>query len=218
MPRARKVRKPLTRDVIVEAALVRIDALGLDRFSTRALGAALGVEAMALYHHFPNKGALLDAVMERLLDEAEIAPRGAMAPLARFRHFIESYRQIAVKHPHAFILLVYRRFNTERLFQVYEQILGMLADAGFEPALAARFFRLAGYYVGGAGMADIASRAKEPDATPVRLEDFGGSKQYPNVAAVVPYLRVSNLDAVFQFGLDVIFEAMQKKLGSEPGL
>ncbi len=203
-------RTPLTREAIAEAALALIDADGLETLSMRKLGAALGVEAMALYHHFRSKGELLDAVMERLIDEAELPERGAMVPLERIRHFTASYRRIAIRHPHAFILLTYRRFNTERTFELYEQFLEALADAGFDPPLAARFFRLLGYYVGGAGLADIASRAAEPDATPVSLEHFSKGKRYPRVAAVVPHLRLANLDAIFEFGLDVIFDAMHR--------
>ena len=202
---------PLTREAIAEAALALIDADGLESLSMRRLGAALGVEAMALYHHFENKGKLLDAVMERLLDETELPERGAMRPLARIRRFVESYRRIAINHPHAFILLTYRRFNTERTFELYEKFLEALADAGFDPPVAARFFRLLGYYVGGAGLADIASRAAEPDATPVSLENFSQGERYPRVAAVAPHLRLRNLDAIFEFGLDVIFDAMREK-------
>jgi len=215
MPRRTPVRRSaakatLTREAIAEAALALIDADGLEALSMRRLGTALGVEAMALYHHFRGKGELLDAVMERLLDEAELPVRGSAPPLERVRHFVESYRKIAINHPHAFILLTYRRFNTERTFELYERFLEALADAGFDPPLAARFFRLLGYYVGGAGLADIASRAAQPDATPVSLEKSPPGERYPCVAAVAPHLRVRNLDAIFEFGLDVIFEAMKK--------
>jgi AcrR family transcriptional regulator len=209
-PRGAAAHVPLTRAVIVEAALAEIDAHGLEALSMRKLGAVLGVEAMALYHHFPGKGALLDAVMERLLDEADLPPRGTAPPLARLRTFMESYRRIAINHPHGFILLVYRRFNTERTFQFYERILEALEELGFDAAASARYFRLMGYYVGGAGMADIASRARMPDATAVRLESFAGSKAYPRVAKVVPHLRVANLDAIFDFGLEVILSAIGK--------
>ncbi len=70
-----------------------------------------------------------------------------------------------------------------------------------------------GYFVSGAGLADIASRAKQPDATPVRLESFS-DPQFPLVSAVVPYLRSERLDAVFEFGLEVIFNAMQRDAGA----
>jgi AcrR family transcriptional regulator len=205
----RGARQPLSRAVIVEAALAEIDAKGLEGLSMRGLGSALRVEAMALYHHFPSK--LLDAVMDRLLAEAQLPEPGSMPPLDRLRKFVRSYRQIAVRHPQAFILLAVRRFNTDAAFELYERILGTLAEAGFDAEQSARFFRLVGYYTGGAGLAEVASRAQAPDATPVRLESFADAGRFPRVAAIAPYLRVGELEAVFEFGLDVIFGAMQKR-------
>jgi TetR/AcrR family tetracycline transcriptional repressor len=44
-------KRPLTRGRILRAAFALIDRDGLDALSMRRLGAALGVEAMALYRH-----------------------------------------------------------------------------------------------------------------------------------------------------------------------
>jgi AcrR family transcriptional regulator len=202
-------RKPLTRDRIVKTALRLIDRDGLDGLSMRRLGKALGVEAMALYHHFANKGTLLDAVLEELTAEAGLPPRGSMPPLERLRQFARGHRQMALRHPNAFILIPTRRFNTERSFAQYEEVLQAFRDLGFDAALSARYFRTLGYLTSGAGLADIASRAREPDATPVRLEVFT-DERFPLVSAVVPHLRAANLDAIFEFGLQIVFEAMQR--------
>jgi hypothetical protein len=148
--------------------------------------------------------------MERLLDEVQIPPRDQLPALDRLKVMFDSYRQLAVKHPHAFILLTYRRFNTDHSFAVYERILEAMADLGLDDALSARYFRMFGYFMNGAGLAEIASRATEPDATPVRLENFQESEQFPHVAAVVPHLRLANLDAIYDFGLEMIFREMQK--------
>jgi len=207
-PRGRKAREPLTRARIVETALELIDADGLEALSMRRLGARLGVEAMALYHHFASKGELLDAVLERLLEEVEIPPRGERPPLERLRHFARSHRQMALRHPNAFLLVPTRRFSTERSIARYEEILTAFADLGFDAALSARYFRTMGYLASGAGQADIAGHGRQPDATPVRLETFSDPR-YPLVTAVVPHLRATNLDAIFEFGLDVIFSAMK---------
>jgi hypothetical protein len=56
-------RRPLTIASIAEAALKLIDREGLSALSMRRVGAELGVEAMAIYHHLPNKEALLEAVV-----------------------------------------------------------------------------------------------------------------------------------------------------------
>ena len=203
-------RAPLTRESISRAALALIDEEGLDGLSMRQLGKAMGVEAMAIYHHFRDKGALLDAVMERLCEEIELPSRDAVAPIARLRRIFGSYRGIAIRHPRAFILLVNRRFNTEFLFALYERILEALADAGLTPELSARYFRMFGYYMNGAGMAEIASRGSQPDATPVQLEQFDRPAQYPHIAAVAPHLRVASLDAIYDFGMEMIFRELEE--------
>jgi len=205
--------EPLTRESISAAALQIIDAHGLDNLSMRRLGKELGVEAMAFYHHFKNKGELLDAVLERLLDEVILPPRGEMTPLQRLKVMSESYRQLAVSHPHAFILLAYRRFNSEQAFMLYEQVLEAMADLGLDDALSARYFRMLGYYMNGAGLAEIASRETEPDATPVQLEDFQEGNRFPHVATVVPHLRVANLDAIYDYGMAMIFREMEASAG-----
>lgn len=205
--------EPLTRESISAAALQLIDKQGLDNLSMRRLGKELGVEAMAFYHHFKNKGELLDAVLERLLDEVTLPPRGEKPPLQRLKVMCGSYRQLAVNHPHAFILLSYRRFNSDQAFALYEQVLEAMADLGLNDALSARYFRMLGYYMNGAGLAEIASRETEPDATPVRLEDFREGDRYPHVAAVVPHLRVANLDAIYDYGMEMIFREMETSAG-----
>ena len=55
-------REQLSQERIIAAALELVDEHGLEGLSMRALGRRLGVEAMALYHYFPSKAALLEAV------------------------------------------------------------------------------------------------------------------------------------------------------------
>jgi AcrR family transcriptional regulator len=211
-PRGRSRRAPLDRRRIAEQALRIIDAEGLDQLSMRRLGAELGVEGMAIYHHFRNKAELLDGVLELLLEELEVPVGGPGTALDRLRRTFEATRSVAIRHPHAFLLLPTRRFNTDRALEYYERLLGLFRDAGFDARESARFFRLLAGYVTGAGLAEIGSRAQQPDATPVRLERFSEPGRFPLVTAVVPELRVANLDAVFAFGMDVIFDAMAAQL------
>ncbi|NLT35140.1 MAG: TetR/AcrR family transcriptional regulator [Gaiellales bacterium] len=55
-------RVPLSRERIITAAVELLDERGLAGFTMRALGEHLGVEAMAIYHYFPNKQTLLEAL------------------------------------------------------------------------------------------------------------------------------------------------------------
>jgi TetR/AcrR family tetracycline transcriptional repressor len=55
------------RSDVVEQALGVLDAYGLADLTMRRLGAELGVQPSALYHHFANKQLLLAAVADEIL-------------------------------------------------------------------------------------------------------------------------------------------------------
>jgi AcrR family transcriptional regulator len=211
VPRKAGRREPLDRRRIAAEALRIIDADGLGRLSMRRLGAELGVEGMAIYHHFHNKAELLDGVLELLLEELEPPDACTGTPLQRLRRLFEAVRAVAIRHPHAFLLLPTRRFGTQKQLEYYERLLALFRDAGFDAKLSARYFRLLAGFTTGAGLAEIGSRAQQPDATPVRLETFSDLERFPLVTQVAPELRVKNLDAIFAFGLDVIFAAMAER-------
>src|SRR5262249_3011893 len=60
---------PSRRDDVLRAALVLLDEVGLDRLTVRRLAEKLGVQPGALYRHYPNKRALLDAMVEHIASE-----------------------------------------------------------------------------------------------------------------------------------------------------
>jgi len=56
---------------VVERALVVLDTWGLADLTMRRLGAELGVQPSALYHHFANKQQLFEAVLDSLESQAK---------------------------------------------------------------------------------------------------------------------------------------------------
>lgn len=70
--RASGAREPLSRERIITAALELIEDAGLEGLTMRALGRRLGVEAMALYHYFPNKTALMEAMATAAEDVEQV--------------------------------------------------------------------------------------------------------------------------------------------------
>lgn len=68
----KKRTNPLTKDELFAAALAIADTEGLDALSMRRLAAEVGVEAASLYHHLPNKDALLDGILVRMRAELRI--------------------------------------------------------------------------------------------------------------------------------------------------
>lgn len=71
--RVRRARNSLNVDVILDAA-ERVVRGGIDGFTIRAVAAEVDAAPMALYRHFPNKDALLDALLDRLLSAVPEPP------------------------------------------------------------------------------------------------------------------------------------------------
>ena len=95
VPQSREKTDPLTVDTIVDRACALIAEDGLASLSMRRLGAALGVDPMAVYHHVPSKRELLSLVMGRTV--------GAMAQPTpddpwdvRLRDWATAYWEIVV--------------------------------------------------------------------------------------------------------------------------
>jgi len=65
---------PLSQEKVLGAALELLDEVGLDELSTRRIATRLDVRVGALYWHFPEKAALLDALAERILGAALDGP------------------------------------------------------------------------------------------------------------------------------------------------
>ena len=170
-------RQPLSRDRIVRAAVDLIDRDGLDALSMRKLGAALGVEAMALYRHVGSKERLLDGVVEVLLEELELpAERGgglgswedAWLALAR------SYRRLARRHRGAFRLLALSPISTAARFDRAEAPIAMLREAGFDERRAPLAVRTLLSYADGHLLRELAEGDAElPPAEAEAAFDFG---------------------------------------------
>lgn len=90
-------RGTLTIDQIVDAATDLIDEDGLAKLSMRRLGARLGVDPMALYHHVDNKQALLARVLQRAT--ADLPRADPDAPWAdEVRRWAIAWWRIVVRH------------------------------------------------------------------------------------------------------------------------
>jgi len=69
---SKKRKAPLSKDELFKKALEIADADGLEALTMRRLASEVGVEAASLYHHLPNKDALLDGVLVRMRAEMRL--------------------------------------------------------------------------------------------------------------------------------------------------
>jgi TetR/AcrR family transcriptional regulator, tetracycline repressor protein len=204
-PRKKDLPVPLSRDRILQEALALVDEEGLEALTMRALGGRLGVEAMALYHHFPGKDALLDGLMERLLAQVQVPGAGPWR--RRLEAAAGSYREVALAHPKAFILVLTRPYLTETLLRFCDRLLQIFLDAGFSPEAAARAFRLLGHFLDGATLyiSQGPAAAHAPPPAPVDPERF------PSLAACRPHLARRLAEKQFAFGLDRLLADLDRQ-------
>jgi AcrR family transcriptional regulator len=210
--RARIARayEPLTKERIVAAAIALIDAGGLEDFSTRKLGLALGVEAMSIYHHFPSKGELLDAIASGLLAEVELAGPEVGNWRKRLERLVRSHREVAHRHAAAFPLLALRRLNSLEAYRFLEHIFACLTEAGFDAHMRGRIFRLLGHWATGAALSELAVHTKTAHGSPPVAAEQMDAARYPLTTQTTRWLMPDRFDDTFDFGERAIFDAIER--------
>ncbi|MEO6776929.1 MAG: TetR/AcrR family transcriptional regulator C-terminal domain-containing protein [Kofleriaceae bacterium] len=203
-PRAVTKRSPeLSHDAIRTAALAVIDREGLEGFSTRKLGAALGCEAMAIYWYYPSKDALLDAVVDQLMIAVGAAVKPKPAWIDTLREVAHAYRRVAHDHPRAFPLLATRRFGSEGTYAFLEQLFELAHRQGIPDRVTARFYRVVSAYCSGFALNELAAPRGPQDPATAALR-----RRFARVDAVSAWLEPRYLDEMFRFGLELQLEAL----------
>ncbi len=196
----------------MRAALDLVDEAGLDALTMRRLGGVLGVEAMSLYKHVPNKEAILDGIRELLLtDFAESLP--ASAPLGDWRddlaRFARAYRALGRTHPEAFSLLASapgRAYVAGS--DVAEAGLERLIAEGLDRDDAIRAQRTVTRFVLGTSLLEhAADDAPSPVSEP---ELVALTEDRPLLGALLGALETSTDDALFEFGLAALLAGIEQ--------
>jgi AcrR family transcriptional regulator len=199
-------RPALTRERIELEALALIEREGMDAFSTRRLGVALGCEAMSLYNHFPSKAHVLDALVDRVLAGIPIPDRG-LRPHERLRQLAQHWRAMARRHARFYPWLALHRWNSPTGVAFLGEILDCFVAAGLSEALAARGFRVLGYYLLGATLDEISGYAQGPSSlNPMSEQEL--LERHPQVARAGRHFAPEHFDQIFELGLGVVLQGL----------
>lgn len=117
-PSRRSRQRRQTRRAILESAEQLLVEEGYERFSMRKLAARCGYTPPTLYHHFDDKLGLLDAVLERRVEEAvETFRRVRLVPDAveNLRRLYGAFADWAIANPTHYELLTVHRQRAEAL-------------------------------------------------------------------------------------------------------
>lgn len=122
----------LSRERIVATAIAMADRDGYDQLTLRRLAAELGVHVTSLYNHVATRDAMTDAMVEQMLEEADL-PRQAVRWEQWVRRFFAAMGATADQHPGAFTALARRPVQGPRAAATFEVALAAFARAGLSP-------------------------------------------------------------------------------------
>ena len=219
----RAVREPLSRDRVLAAAVALVDAEGLKALTMRRLAADLGVEAMSLYYHLPNKDALLSGLVDAVIGEIDGAVSGFDGTdwRASLRHRFLAARTVMLRHPWAPALFSSRPTIPTDLYAYYDAIVATLVGAGFSYRLAHRalhaFGSMALGFVQEMFSPAAAGGSLDVDLTEAELAAMAGAM--PNLWAMMaaevhsagdPTLGWCDSQVEFEFTLDLLLDGLAR--------
>jgi AcrR family transcriptional regulator len=205
------MRDRLSRRRVLEAALRIVDSEGLPALTMRRLGRELGVEAMSLYRHVPNKDALLDGIVELIVLEIEVPADVDGDWKEAARQIVRSYRRAAHSHPNAFPLVTMRPLNTPEGLRRLDATFEILRRAGLDEPTAIVAFRTLASYTRGFALEEVTGRA-------IGAEPLGSDRldpralpadEFPRLAELAPRLVAADRDAEFERGVDLILTGLE---------
>lgn len=203
---------------MLDAAVAVADRGGVEAITMRRVAQELGVEAMSLYHHVPNKDAMLDGVVDRVFEEIQLPELGGAVD---WRHAMRarsrSTREVLSRHRWALGLMDSRRNPGPATLRHHDAVLGVLRGAGFTLPMAAHAVSVLDSYVGGFVLQESALPATTPD----ELAEVAGGIVEGVPGDELPHLREMILDHAlqpgydpmgeFDAGLDLILDALEAR-------
>lgn len=199
----------LTRDRIIETAAALADAQGIEAVTMRRLADELGVEAMSLYHHTPNKAAILDGLVDLVFTEILAEVNSSQSLRSR----ILTARTVMLRHPWAPALVETRMQPGLPMLQYVDGVIASLRESGLSYDLIHHAMHALGSRSYGfvQEMSDSGAGAD----TVAQLSAFA-----PNLAAMLADVVHDNPETTlgwcddqteFEFGLDLLLDGLERK-------
>ncbi|MFF4775147.1 TetR/AcrR family transcriptional regulator [Microtetraspora fusca] len=224
--RPARVRVPLTRERIVDAAFVVLDQEGLDGLSMRRVASELGVAVSALYAHVDNKGELLELMYHRLFDGFELPEPDPELWQEQLKDFARESRARLQRHRDMARISMGQVPFTPELLRHVERLLALLRTAGVPDRVAAIAGDMLSTYIDGfvaeEGVWQERYQGEDTKSWSEIREDmkeyFGAlpPDRFPNMLAVANLMVDETNDYRFDLGLDIILRGLASYVKEPP--
>ena len=219
------VKPPLTADRIIAAALSILDREGYAGLSMRRLGRELGVDPMAIYHHIPGKLALLDRLVEVIMNEIDVSlDDPARPPEKRLLTAAQAYREALLAHPGLIQVVANRPPRTRAGLRPVDTLLGIFVDAGMGTVDALAAVNIFAVYVRGAVMREAPHWFDLPGSEAVEMEDDFSQvlpsldpEEFPNIVKAAPEWTFLGFETEFERGALALIHGLLETFGDRGG-
>ena len=210
---AKTKREKLNSDRIVEGALLLADDVGMDAFTIRRLASALGVGPMTIYHYFPNKEAIIDAMVDAVYAQIALPPTDEeWTDAIRVRCI--SAREVLNRHPWAPPYMVSRTSPGPATPGHHDALLGCLRRGGLSLQMTAHAYAILDSFLHGFALEEASLPASGGEEVQEIAEEMTAAfdvERYPSLVefATGHVMRPGyNFSASFEFGLNLIIDGL----------
>jgi TetR/AcrR family transcriptional regulator, tetracycline repressor protein len=198
----------LSRELVFDAALDYVDTHGLPALSMRKLGAALGVEAMTLYNYVPNKDALLDGLVDRVMEIAftDLADPVSADWVPWMRAFAHKLRAALLAHPGVLPLAGTRPVNSPEALRMSERWLGSMRAVGVPLGRAMDVVNVIATFTIGHTLAE-AGRTPGHEGSEPNLDERADEldpAEFPNLTEILETRAGLDFDHRFTEAVDIL--------------
>jgi AcrR family transcriptional regulator len=193
-------------DAILDASLACIDESG--RLTMTDLAGRLGTSPSAVYKHLSGRGAIIEALRERVVVTGMLMP-----PLDgsdwtdQVGAWMHSYRNALARHPRLIPLLTETTMTSGSVLRGYDRVAALLRDAGVPPREVLLWISVLDSYALGAAL-DLAA----PEA--VWRDEDGDLPALGEALEAAPRGQ-RRADEAFDIGLTALLDGLRRRLAVE---
>lgn len=213
-PAKRDAKTPrLDAERVIAGAVTLADQIGIDAFTIRKLADAIDAKPMTIYHHVPNKEAIIDGMVDLVFSEIALPPEDLdwrEAMLIRSR----SMRRVLALHPWASPLMDSRGTPGMATLRHHDAVLGCFRSAGFSLELTGHAYAVIDAFLYGFALQEATLPATDGD----EMTEFASAITEQMPVDLLPHLAEFSIERVmqpgydfgneFEFGLNLILDGL----------
>lgn len=211
----------LTAERVIDGAVRVADRIGADALTIRKIAEEIDVKPMTIYHHVPNKEAIIDGMVDQVFAEIDLPPTDTdwrSAILVRCR----SMRAVLARHRWAAPLMENRTSPGPATLTHHDAVIGCFRRAGFSFDLTGHAYAIVDAFLYGFALQE----ATLPATGGEEMAEVAGEMAERMPADLYPHLTEFTHEYVlrpgydfgneFDVGIDLILDGLERAAVSRP--